>query len=46
MLDMERGDAANVFVISLGTYMEAPIHFVPGGPGIGCRSTPRSDGHG
>jgi Putative cyclase len=38
MLDIERGDAANVSVISLGshtgTHMDAPIHFVPGGEGM------------
>ena len=38
MLDMERGDAANVSTISLGshtgTHMDAPIHFVPGGAGM------------
>ncbi len=35
MLDMERGDVANVSTISLGshtgTHMDAPIHFVHGG---------------
>lgn len=38
MLSMDRGDAANVSVISMGshtgTHMDAPIHFVPGGEGI------------
>ncbi|MGH3086642.1 MAG: cyclase family protein [Rubrobacteraceae bacterium] len=38
MLDMERGDAANVSEISLGahtgTHMDAPIHFVPDGAGM------------
>ncbi len=38
MLDMERGDAANVSSISLGahtgTHMDAPVHFVRGGEGI------------
>ncbi len=38
MLDMERGDAANVSLISLGahtgTHMDAPVHFVRGGEGM------------
>jgi arylformamidase len=38
MLDMERGDVANVSTISLGshtgTHMDAPIHFVHGGEGM------------
>ena len=38
MLDIERGDVANVSTISLGshtgTHMDAPIHFVRGGEGI------------
>jgi arylformamidase len=38
MLDMERGDVANVSEISLGahtgTHMDAPIHFVRGGEGM------------
>jgi arylformamidase len=38
MLDMERGDVANVSKISLGshtgTHMDAPIHFVRAGEGI------------
>jgi arylformamidase len=38
MLDMERGDVANVSTISLGshtgTHMDAPIHFVRGGEGM------------
>jgi arylformamidase len=38
MLDIERGDAANVSTISLGshtgTHMDAPIHFVRGGEGM------------
>jgi len=38
MLDMERGDVANVSTISLGshtgTHMCAPIHFVRGGEGM------------
>jgi kynurenine formamidase len=38
MLDMERGDVANVSTISLGshtgTHMDAPIHFLRGGEGM------------
>ena len=38
MLDIERGDVANVSTISLGshtgTHMDAPIHFVRGGEGM------------
>lgn len=38
MLDMERGDTANVSTISLGshtgTHMDAPLHFVRGGDGM------------
>jgi arylformamidase len=38
MLDMERGDAANVSKLSLGahsgTHMDAPLHFLRGGAGI------------
>lgn len=38
MMSMDRGDAANVSVISMGshtgTHMDAPIHFVRGGEGI------------
>ena len=38
MLDMKRGDVANVSMISLGshtgTHMDAPIHFVRGGEGM------------
>lgn len=38
MLDMERGDTANVSTISLGshtgTHMDAPLHFVRGGEGM------------
>jgi arylformamidase len=38
MLDIERGDVANVATISLGshtgTHMDAPIHFVRGGEGM------------
>jgi arylformamidase len=37
-LSIARGDAANVSKLSLGahtgTHMDAPVHFVPGGPGI------------
>jgi arylformamidase len=38
MLDMDRGDAANVMAMSLGahtgTHMDAPVHFRPGAAGI------------
>src|SRR5690242_5948341 len=38
MLDIERGDTANVSKLSLGahtgTHMDAPIHFFPTGKGI------------
>jgi arylformamidase len=38
MMSMDRGDAANVSAISMGshtgTHMDAPIHFVKGGEGI------------
>jgi arylformamidase len=38
MLDMDRGDAANVSKLSLGahtgTHMDAPLHFLPNGAGI------------
>ena len=38
MLDMGRGDAANVSKLSMGahtgTHMDAPCHFLPGGQGI------------
>jgi arylformamidase len=37
-LDMDRGDAANVSVISMGshtgTHMDAPLHFIPAGKGL------------
>src|SRR3954471_8946183 len=39
MLDMDRGDVANVSTINFGshtgTHMDAPVHFVRGGEGIG-----------
>lgn len=38
VLSIERGDAANVSRLSMGahtgTHMDAPIHFIPNGPGI------------
>jgi arylformamidase len=49
MLDMERGDAANVSVLSLGshtgTHMDAPIHFVRDGVGMDRMPLDATIGH-
>ena len=34
MLDMDRGDVANVSTISFGSHMDAPVHFVRGREGM------------
>lgn len=48
-LDMDRGDAANVSALSIGshtgTHMDAPVHFVPGGAGIDDMDPAATIGH-
>ena len=49
MLDIERGDDANVSTISMGshtgTHMDAPLHFVRGGKGLDAMPLDAAIGH-